>query len=231
MNTSAILFLVIFIEVISLYFFSRKLTQQLFHLFYRLTHSHNWTVKLIALIFLPGTLIHELAHAITAGVLFVDTGEITLWPEVREDSVKLGSVEVYETDALRRSLIGFAPVFVGIGLIIGSLWLLTYWYQTGGSLPIWAMLIFIYTLFVIGNTMFSSKKDLEGAVGILLTILLFTIGAYAYAVYQFPGIDNSIFTPSVASFIERANLSLLSLIIVDVLIIGLLKLVLAHHRR
>lgn len=229
MHPAPILITLFLVQILSLYFFSRQLTKYLSHLLYRITHSHIWTVRLIALTFLPGTLIHELSHAIVAGMLFVDSGEINLWPKIHESGVKLGSVEIYQTDALRRAIIGVAPVLVGISLIVGTLLILVNFYQSGGSFPVWALLIYSYILFIVGNTMFSSRKDLEGSLEIIIAAVLAMIGSYVLAKYNISGLDEIIFTPLVTDFIIKSCLSIAILIVADLLLIGLLKLVL--HRR
>jgi len=223
MHPSVYLLATLFIEVFSLYYFSRQLTKSLSQLIYRLTHSQNWTIRWIAIIFLPGTFIHEMAHALVAGVLFVDIGEIELMPEIQEHGVKLGSVEIAKTDALRRAIIGVAPVFVGLLLIVGSLFALTYYYSQGGAVPWWGIALFIYLLFVVGNTMFSSHKDLEGAVEILIVILIAVIALYVFLVNHFPGTQDLIFNPLTNEIITRANISLLVLICSDIALIALFK--------
>ena len=65
---------------------------------------------------------HELSHLLTAGVLFVRTGEIEFLPKMEGDQVKLGSVAIEKTDPVRRAIIGFASVFVGLSTILGIIY-------------------------------------------------------------------------------------------------------------
>lgn len=131
----------------------------------RLTRSQTITIQLLALIFFPGVLVHELGHFLMASILFVPTGEIEFLPKIQEDTIKLGSVAIARTDPFRRFLIGVAPVLSGIGILL----LTSYYIQPLWPIS-WKSFLFAYILFEIGNTMFSSKKDLEGAVGLLLFI-------------------------------------------------------------
>lgn len=123
------------------------------------------------MIVLPGTLIHEMAHLLVAGVMLVPVGDISLMPEIRENGVKLGHVEIAKTDFFRRALIGFAPVFVGMGILVGMVYFANSQFFSQGSYPIWLILILFYLVVVIGNTMFSSRKDLEGAMGFVVLFL------------------------------------------------------------
>ena len=114
-----------FILLFLIYFVSKLLLKSLGTLFYFLTHSHKKTIGLLAFLFLPGTIIHELAHVIVAGMMLVESSDIEFMPEIREDGVKLGSAQIQKTDPLRRTIIGVAPVLVGLSLIIGISWYIT----------------------------------------------------------------------------------------------------------
>lgn len=123
---------------------------------------------MIAIVFLPGTFIHELSHLIFAKLLGVQTGEFSIWPSLQENGAKLGSVQVAKTDLFRRSLIGIAPLIVGTAIIIGLIWLVV----SQNLISDYKVLALIGLLiFQISNTMFSSKRDLEGVwLFIVLTI-------------------------------------------------------------
>src|SRR5438045_1842305 len=108
-------------ELLILFFLSRLLTRNLSSLLYHTTRSQKATIYLMALLFFPGTVIHELSHAIMAGLLFVHTGHIELWPKLEGQHVKLGSVAIAHTDIFRRFLIGAAPFFFGTTLLLGLL--------------------------------------------------------------------------------------------------------------
>ncbi len=158
-----------------LFLLSRTLHKELGRVFYKLTGSKKWTVYLLSFLFFPGTLIHELSHYLMSTILFVPTGKMNLIPKVEGDHVTLGSVEVGKTDILRRLLIGTAPFLIGTTLLIITLILAERFavWQTFGYL-----LLVVYVLFEIGNTMFSSRKDMEGAITIFL--LFFGVGLALY---------------------------------------------------
>lgn len=109
-----------------------------------------------------------MAHLLTAGVLLVGVGEISLMPEIKEEGVKLGHVEIQKTDPIRRSLIGFAPVFVGLSVLLGMTFYANANFFQNGNYPFWLIGVLCYLSLVIGNTMFSSRKDLEGSLAVIV---------------------------------------------------------------
>lgn len=157
--------LIFVVSFLILFLVSRFFTVQLGHFLMMVTRSHTASIYILALLFFPGVLIHELGHFFMASILFVPTGEIEFLPKVQEGGIKLGSVAIAQTDPFRRFLIGVAPVLSGVGiLLLASYYLHSLWPIT------WQTWLFIYILFEIGNTMFSSKKDLEGAIGLLVFV-------------------------------------------------------------
>lgn len=148
-----------------LFLVSQFLTRELGSFFMRVTKSQTMSIYLLALLFFPGVLIHELGHFLMASFLLVRTGEIEFLPKIQEGGIKLGSVSIAHTDPLRRFVIGVAPFVSGLAILFLSAYYLTPLWPFS-----WKTILFGYILFEIGNTMFSSKKDLEGAIGLLLFV-------------------------------------------------------------
>lgn len=164
-------YLGIFIVQLGLLFWlSRSLTLTLSRLFYRLTRSYSATVNLLAILFLPGTIIHELAHLLVAGVMLVPVGELEVMPQVEENKVQLGSVKIGQTDPFRRLMIGIAPLFSGLTIIISVLFFTKDILLTGNNG--WLLVGVIYLIFQITSTMFSSKEDLSGAAALFVAIFI-----------------------------------------------------------
>lgn len=170
--------LIIFLELIVLLLFSKIIPSLLVQIFYFFTRNQKVSIWLLSIIVLPGTFIHEMAHLLTAGGMLVNVGEISLMPEIHEKGVKLGHVEIQKTDFIRRALIGFAPVFAGLTILVGGISFANAQYFKLGIYPIWMIIILFYLMVVIGNTMFSSKKDLEGTFGFV--VLFISIFAALY---------------------------------------------------
>lgn len=166
------LYLGLFIaELISLYFISRKLINSIAALIYKFGGSEKLVVNTLAVLFLPGTIIHELAHMLVAGIMLVHVGEIDLVPKTDAGGVRLGSVQIGKTDPFRRMIIGVAPVLVGLCIIFGVL----YFMSPFSNIPWWQLLIAILIIFQTANTMFSSKKDMEGVTGLFVAIVTVSI--------------------------------------------------------
>lgn len=169
---------IFFLELFILFLLSRSVTRGLSLFFYKLVRREKWAVALMSFIFLPGTIIHEVSHYIAALVLGVKAGKMEFKPEIHGNSVKMGSVSIAETDPFRRFLIGISPVVFGTVTILGLMYFATT-YDIFSNLPMtWGVL---NMTFVVGNTMYSSKRDMEGAfrlffvlgVAFLCLVLLF----------------------------------------------------------
>jgi hypothetical protein len=161
--------LLLLAQILTLFLLSRALQRQLSLLFARSTGSPKAAMWLMAFLFLPGTLMHELSHLVMAMLLLVRTGRLTVWPRMEADRLVMGSVQVAQPDRLRRLLIGVAPGLVGISLIFGALWA----YQTYGLGTSWYWTVGLgYLIFQLGNTLFSSRADLEGALGLLVVVVI-----------------------------------------------------------
>lgn len=155
MTDTILLTLVFFILVLILYFLSRKSLQTMFFLL-RSIIKHNWFVySCIAIIYFPGTVVHEMSHFFAAIVLFLRVRDIHLLPEWDNKSIKLGHVTYEKADPIRGLIVGISPLF-GAMLFF---WML-YQFQLFPHDSIWIMIGVGYIIFSVSSTMFSSKQDL-----------------------------------------------------------------------
>lgn len=168
--------LLFFLELFILFFLSKELQQKLSLFLSKITRSKKMTVILLSILFFPGTLIHELSHFIMAQILLVKTGEINLIPRFDGRKVTMGSVTVIGADPFRRILIGVAPFLTGISLILALLFLTQKYHLLNTP---WIIVI-SYSVFEISNSMFSSKKDLEG---MMIFIFLISIIVSIYIIF------------------------------------------------
>lgn len=221
-NIGVILAILFIFQIFSLYLFSRLLIRSLSHLIIKITRSQTATVHLLATFFLPGTFVHEMAHALTAALMLVTVHDIHLFPKVEEHGIKLGSVEIDRTDPFRRALIGVAPIIWGISMLLLFTWLIeSFVPREWGSW--WMYLIVGYLIFVTSNTMFSSRKDMEGMLLINVLIIATVGGLLLLKVYApFIWFANLLNTNS--SFMLGLNIYLLVPIIVDIFIYSIFKL-------
>lgn len=209
-------------ELFLLYFLSHNVTMLFSRFFYRLTRNKKLTINLLALLFLPGTILHEIAHWLTAAVLFVPVGDMSILPKLTSEGVILGSVSMGKTDPLRRLLIGTAPVFFGIGIIVGALYFTSKYNLLNNN---WIILLLAWVVFEIGNTMFSSKKDMEGTIELLLVVIF--LGGVCYLLglrIQISAIMAFLSQPFVTVVFQKGSVYLLLPIIVDAIFISVLKI-------
>jgi len=205
-------FVLFIIQVLFLYFLSRHLARNVHRLFFHLTKNEKWAHWLLAIFFLPGTFLHEIAHFLAALVLLVPVGQIELMPEKWEDGkLKMGSVPVAKTDPLRRAIIGVAPFVLGIVIIFASL----SWAGSQKLFDNYLVLIFLgYLIFQVGNTMFTSSKDLEGAWVVVAGLVLVYISLYLLGI-RFSLAQNSLLSTRVVDLLKKTDIFLLVPIIID----------------
>lgn len=99
--------------------FERWLRQHLFGLGLILSGSPQVAEFVYFLVLLPGIAIHELSHWLTAWLLGVRTGRISVWPARQRDGrLRLGYVETENAGPLREALIGAAPLISGVVLVL-----------------------------------------------------------------------------------------------------------------
>jgi hypothetical protein len=170
-----LILLVLLLELLALFIFSKHIGLQISRFLSNLTNHHKISGLMLALIFLPGTILHELSHYLMAVILRVRAVNFTLLPKIGQDNIVLGSVGIVHSDPLRRFLIGIAPIILGVAILFFSI---SYLINSSLSFAsIYGLLIY-YAIFTISNTMFSSKADLEGAGKLLFVVGLIILGIY-----------------------------------------------------
>jgi len=199
-------FALFILELVVLFVLSRVFSKIFSQVLLRFTRSQSATIHILSFLFLPGVILHELAHWFVAGMLLVPTGEMEFVPQIQGNSVKLGSVAIGKTDPFRRFLIGVAPLLVGLIAMFGL------FASVSSVVPQlnWQTLLLVYVFFEIGNTMFSSKKDMEGAlylVGflVILGILIYFLGLRI----PLSAFEDFFLQPVVVSFLQKADIMLL----------------------
>jgi len=132
---------------------------------------------LYVIFFLPGTFLHEFSHWLAAKMLFVRVGNFSLNPKQQGKGVILGSVAIEKTSITKRFIIGISPVFFGGLILFAIVYFLVAKGLTGNPL-----LIFLstYVIFVLANTIFPSKKDLEGAWVVFIFCVILAITAHIF---------------------------------------------------
>ena len=164
-------------------------------IFLLLTKRIDLSILLFSIVFLPGVLLHEISHYLTAKLLRVPTGRFSVLPRpLPEGKLQLGYVETYKTDVFRDALIGFAPLVTGMTVIalisyfqfeiipstdtikIASMnIIMDTFFRVYSQSDFW---LWFYFIFVISSTMYPSASDRRSWLPmfvLLFMILLFFI--------------------------------------------------------
>ena len=218
-------FLIIFLlQILILYFLSCSLISKFQRNIFKIFKNKTLSTYIFAFLFLPGTFLHELTHWIVAKILFIPTGKFSIKPSLKElennkHQLILGHVEIGKKDPLRRLIIGAAPFFLGVTLLLVVIGTAT---STDFPSDIPTAVLLIYLIFQIANTMFSSSRDMEGAwkVGLVL--------AAVYAATYYLGVritidSEALYSNKLVSLIKQTNVYLLWPIAIDAALLLLFK--------
>ena len=206
-----------FLQLTLVYFISRRTIQLLFQVLRTIIHHDSTVFLIISIIFLPGTILHELSHFSMALILMLKVREIHIFPQWEHNYIKLGKVIYEKKDVVRSIFVGIAPIIIGL--------LFFWWLSAIRSVEIdqlWLKIIVIYIIFVVSSTMFSSKQDLVDLVYIIPVIIIVAILLYFFPVsLSFPS-KEKIIIEALVKFLYDVNIYLSISIGVHIIIISLL---------
>ena len=203
--------IVFLLQIIVIYIISKLTIKELF-LFLRKFFQTDFPVfLLVSFIFLPGTIIHETSHFITALLLILPVKSMTIFPKWDNNEIKLGEVLFVKKDFLRAILVGIAPVFFGIGILF-----LLFFYQIYPSNNLGLNILYSYLIFSISANMFSSKQDLKDLILIIPVVLLVMVLFYVF--------DIKINTDFINVIMNKVNLYIFFVLIINVFLFSFLKL-------
>ncbi len=174
------------------------LSRHLYGLGLLLSGNHDIAILLYFLLLFPGVILHELSHWLTAKLLRVRTGRISIGPTRKGGgATRFGAVSVAKTDPIRASVIGLAPLLTGSGLILIIAYLifgLTVPQELALNLPVqdivstlWGYFsvpnfwLWVYLIFSISNAMLPSETDREAWFSLVLycgvaAVILYGLG-------------------------------------------------------
>ena len=147
-----------------------QLAQHIQRLVLVLTRSPRVASGVYDLLLLPGIVLHEIAHIVVAVLLGVRVLRFDLFRFRRSGDTRQGEVVVARVDPLRMSLVGAAPLLLGVPVVLILLDLLSLppldfeaVRATIGALrPVMREprnLLVLYLLWAVANTMFPSAAD------------------------------------------------------------------------
>jgi hypothetical protein len=181
-------FFLLLVLIIPMVYLPRFLQREIQAIFLLLTRQADLSMVLFSLLFFPGVLLHEASHFFTAQILGVRTGKFSIIPrKVDNGQIRLGYVETAETDLVRDSLIGLAPLLTG-GVFVAlagiyRLGLQTVWLSViEGQLSAISMAVqsavvkpdfwlWFYLVFTISSTMMPSTADRRAWLPLILVML------------------------------------------------------------
>lgn len=155
------------------------------------TRKPNLAIGIFSILLLPGVFIHEISHLLMAVILRVPVKKISLLPEVsKKGKIRLGFVQTQKSDFIRDSLIGLAPLIIGLSLVafIGTrklgftnqlgadfdMNLKTFLISLGNLPKMTDFGLWFYFAFAISTTMIPSESDRQSwkSITLILSIIL-----------------------------------------------------------
>ncbi len=183
--------------LVAIWWLTRRLAFFLMAGIYRLTGSQQVAVVTYALLFLPGTLVHEFAHWAMAKLLGVKTGGFHILPKLTKNGeIQLGSVDVRGGGLVEHTLIGMAPMLLGGLITVGLSYVLVdvdavkqavlseqfdqVLRALSSAFRHQDAFILIYLLFTISSSMFLSASDRAPIQQMALYLALVLLPLYAF---------------------------------------------------
>mgnify|MGYP001572894045 CR=1 FL=1 len=217
MDSLLLTFFLFITSIFILYFVSRYMLTELFHFLHLFIRRRDVIFSTIAVIFLPGTILHELSHYIAATILFLQVGEVHIMPTWKENHLQLGRVTYKKTDVVRSIIVGVAPFFGALFFFwfVGAFHLFPHTHMI-------ITLIFGYLLFSVSANMFSSRQDLVDLIYIIPLCLI------AGTVFYITNIKISVAFPEVwlqntADLLQRINIYITISVAIHIVMILVFK--------
>lgn len=202
-----------------LFITKRWLTIELSRFVRRFGGGHKATVIVWSIIFLPGTIIHELSHFLFAILTGARTGKIEIFPEFLDDdqddgenkNVTLGYVQTQRLNPLQGFLVGTAPFLVGIALMA---WLAQLIRANFDLAQYPAVFMLGYLFFTITNSFFPSWSDIKQTIPLVIisSVIILVFWILGAQIFLRPN-------PSFISLMDTVSATVLISVIINILII------------
>ncbi len=144
-----------------------------------------------SIIFLPGTVIHELAHFFFAILTGARTGKIEVLPEYLEEDwedenegkhVALGYVQTQKLNIIQGFFVGNAPFLIGLILMV---WLAGLLQNSFAVLNYPSLFFQGYLFFTIANSFFPSWTDIKQTIPLVIVSAVFALVLWLVGVATF----------------------------------------------
>jgi len=171
----------VFLSLLALLLTKKKMTADFSRFVHCISGSQHTAIIVWSLIFLPGTLIHEVSHFLVAALTGARTGRIEIFPEYLEDEddarVALGSVQTQKLNPIQGFLVGIAPFISGLALLI---WLASLLQAGFATQNIWLLVFEGYLFFTIANSFLPSWPDIRQTLPFVIISLLIALLAWYF---------------------------------------------------
>ena len=156
------------ITLAGLWILATLFAQHLQRTLFIFTRSAAFATRAYDLLLFPGIVLHELAHVLVALMLRVRVLQVNLFRLRRKGDPRQGEVVVVRADPLRMSLIGAAPLLLGIPVVLTLLRIVDVPALGLSMASLDALrpivrdplrLLGLYALWAIANAMFPSAAD------------------------------------------------------------------------
>ncbi len=215
------------------------------HLGLLITRHEQAAVLIYYLLLLPGVILHEGSQWLLAKALRVRVKKFQMWPErLKTGQIRLGLVEIEDTDVVRATLVGMIPLVTGVAIIalIGStrfdIEVLLQSLATGHIPTMLAGIgqftsapdfwLWVYLVFAIANAMMPEEHDRISwwlLFGVLAALLIF-LSILDLGILIQAGLEGPF-----AAVGRWLSLALLISLVLDLLAMGLIALLEAFFSR
>jgi len=212
-----------FALLILIFFLSKYVINELYYLLRLVFKNEEIIFSIMSVIFLPGTIIHELSHYLVATILFLNVKEVTIFPKFEKNQIKLGGVTYIKKDFIRGLLVGIAPFFVALSVF----WLIA-GFKIFPQANLGFNILLIYLIYAISSTMFSSSQDLVDLVFIIPLIIIIIMIIYIFNIRIEMIIKNKFIWENLSLFAKTVNFYLVLSLAINfslLLVIKSLKLI------
>jgi hypothetical protein len=223
-------FIYVILSLLGLLFTKKKLTSEVSDFVRRLGGSQRAVIVIWSIFFLPGTIVHELSHFLTAALFGARTGKIEIFPEYLEEELEgnssrvvLGSVQTQKLNPVQGFFVGTAPFITGLPLLIWLASLLVDSYQAKNT---GILLLEGYFFFTIANSFFPSWSDIKQAVPFVIISLFFGLVAWYFGFQLLLSSESSLWIVF-DSFWKAISLS----VILNLVFIGIFYILLSILRK
>ncbi len=215
---------VVLLSLIFLYLSHRKIVSEFSKLIHKFGGGRGVVIWLWSIIFLPGTIFHEIAHFLVAAATGARTGKIEILPEDLEEEwgveekgggVTLGYVQTQRLNPIRGFLVGIAPFIFGLAFLI---WLASLLRTSldAGNYSLFALELYLF--FTIANSFFPSWADIKQTLPLVVILLIAGVVALFFG-FQLRFTQAR---PEIVNLLDIMSFALLISVIVNTSVLGIL---------